>query len=200
MNKKAFINKSSSRNVSVRDMKSFLLRPILRTMTLRNDEVGAKAFTLIELLVVVLIIGILAAIALPQYQKAVAKARTAEAIIVLKSITDAQEVFYLANNHYTNDIEELDVQLPVSSSFWVYSCQEQRMCKASPRSNTNYPSLWFHMKQLTEGGHQKFLGKHWCIAVSTGRTEAQQANEHAICKTLGPVDTEAGNGFYYVIN
>ena len=54
-----------------------------------------KAFTLIELLVVVLIIGILSAIALPQYQRAVEKSRVAEAQIILRNMADAQRVCLL---------------------------------------------------------------------------------------------------------
>lgn len=67
-----------------------------------------KAFTLIELLVVVLIIGILAAVALPQYQVAVLKSRTAELIQRVNEVKRAQEMYYLANNTYTMKLEELD--------------------------------------------------------------------------------------------
>ena len=56
-----------------------------------------KGFTLIELLVVVLIIGILASVALPQYQKAVEQSRAVEAKNILRTAQQAQILCYLAD-------------------------------------------------------------------------------------------------------
>jgi len=77
--------------------------------TMKNTK---KGFTLIELLVVVLIIGILASIAIPQYFKVVEKARVAEAMSVISSIKSAQERYMARGGTYTGDFTKLDISYP----------------------------------------------------------------------------------------
>ena len=77
----------------------------------KTHPAGKKAgFTLIELLVVVLIVGILAAVVLPQYQVAVMKSRLATTMSGVKAIAEAAEVYYMANGVYPPDnITLLDI-------------------------------------------------------------------------------------------
>ena len=71
-----------------------------------------NGFTLIELLVVVLIIGILAAIAVPQYPKAVLKSRFVGAMVACDSLFHAAERYRLANNVWPSRLDELDIEMP----------------------------------------------------------------------------------------
>ncbi len=78
-----------------------------------------KGFTLIELLVVVIIVGVLSAIALPQYRKAIEKSRSAEAVTLGKAIVESQNRSLTAfPNDPVNEKAALDIKLSDSSGSW----------------------------------------------------------------------------------
>ncbi len=76
--------------------------------TIRCPGMTKRGFTLIELLVVVLIIGILASVALPQYQTAVARSRYQQLVLMGTAIAKAEQIYYMANGTYTQDFSALD--------------------------------------------------------------------------------------------
>ena len=102
-------------------------------------------FTLIEVLVVVLIIGILTSIALPQYRKAVLKARTAEVISTMRTIANAMRVYYDTYNKFPTNVEDLDVTVDTSKytfrlkTYGNNELEEKGGIYATPKDPSLYP-------------------------------------------------------------
>ncbi len=162
-----------------------------------------KAFTLIELLVVVLIIGILAAIAVPKYQIAVLKSKTQRARFLLNTLKEAEETFYLATGEYTENLNLLDISVNSDQSYefsntpeglsdkdYQYSCSNQYCVARS--ANKNLPGLLYYFQKYNDG-------RQFCAI--NGKEEKAKA----VCEQIGKLDPifdkyDWGKDKYYRIN
>jgi type IV pilus assembly protein PilA len=84
-----------------------------------NKKNGNKGFTLIELLVVIIIVGVLAAIALPSFLNQIGKARGSEAKSNMGTINRAQQAHRLERRTFAGDIANLDAQ--ITGKFYGYA-------------------------------------------------------------------------------
>ena len=85
---------------------------------LRNRQ-GRKGFTLVELAVVIIIIGVLAAFAVPRFLDSVERSKAAEAYNYHSAVRAAQERYQVRQGTYADDLTKLDIQMPTPKYFTV---------------------------------------------------------------------------------
>ncbi len=169
-------------------------------MLLRNSKIlnqvqddRKRGFTLIELLVVVLIIGILAAVALPQYQKVVEKARATQALTLTRSLAQSIERYYLENGTYpsgnvTSSVDTinnlgLDITVPTLQGFYYYAYFNSFGLSYIAVGRKN-GSCSYNISQSTLYSHEEHPGTLKCF---TGTSEADKNGTSCgarVCKSL----------------
>ncbi|WP_432635727.1 type IV pilin protein [Candidatus Avelusimicrobium sp.] len=141
-------------------------------------------FTLIELLVVVLIIGVLSAIALPQYTTAVEKSRAAEALTLMSATRDAVERYRFQKDAWpsANNFAVLDVEIPQNGSNYggknyKITMQQLSSTKFVINATRNTTKDVYQLKTVMEDNGSVIQTYRYCGAVNDAAEKPSQLSD-----------------------
>lgn len=152
-----------------------------------------QGFTLIELLVVVLIIGILSAVALPQYNTAVERSRATEALTQMSAVQGAMERYHAQHERWPSNFNQLDIDIPViDSEAGTYGGKNFTISFASNvitavrrRDNHSYTLT----TTITDNTNGTYTSTRTCTA------SASDEDAQSFCNAIAGSATKAASGF-----
>jgi type IV pilus assembly protein PilA len=131
-------------------MKSVFTAKYLQHLNSKKNKDGG--FTLIELLVVIIIVGVLAAIALPSFLNQIGKARGSEAKSTIGTINRSQQSYRLENNQFSDDIVNLDAQ--VNGKFYTYAINDADQNWAAVQTTATQDDLKVYSAYVSQTADQ----------------------------------------------
>lgn len=167
---------------------------------------SSKGFTLLELLIVVLIIGILASIALPQYKKAVEKSKVSQALITLKYMRERGQEFLLNHNSWNYPLtnETVGIELPsdwedvtedgdicqtLCSDEWCFANCTDVWGDINPRAEPSFPMA----VRITKGSNVLDDGYLYALEYDQdGKLYCCNAEGDKYCKMIAKEESENG--------
>lgn len=161
-----------------------------------------QGFTLIELLVVIVVLGILAAIVLPQYRLVVKRAELTTYIDAVRALRDAENMYFLQHGRYTDDLRALDIgffhggdctyyedsycSVYECGDKWYGVCNNASNAQAGTKEFTNYKLRYLHVfKDFSNNGAQLHAGDIVCMA--------RKEIEKKACKSIGQTEIVSGD-------